>query len=194
MISICYILFCYLQFVQGERKSCGKTIEECSYELIENTLEIFGNGEMTNWNEIPLNSMQESIKEIIIHDGIQSIGKYAFSQLPNLQKISLPESITKIESNAFDNCNKLTTIIFRGEKEPYCEDVFNDFTSITVQVPKKYKKNLFCNLPVIKNEINERVLKRDGSPKEISSTGLAIAVVLVICIIGAIAGVFCCHK
>lgn len=52
----------------------------------------------------------KNIKEIIIADGVTSIGNYAFSENTNLTSISIPDSVTSIGSNAFYHCAGLTSI------------------------------------------------------------------------------------
>lgn len=52
-----------------------------------------------------------SLKSIIIQDGVKSIGKMAFYQCSSLTKIAIPNSITSIGDRAFENCKKLTSII-----------------------------------------------------------------------------------
>lgn len=41
---------------------------------------------------------------------IDTIGNYAFSNLKNLQSVSIPNTVTKIDSNAFEKCTSLKTI------------------------------------------------------------------------------------
>ena len=53
-----------------------------------------------------------SIKNIVIEDGIQIIGNYAFSGLRGLESISIPESVTKIGAVSFFFCDNLTNFDF----------------------------------------------------------------------------------
>ena len=109
------------------------------WTLENRTLTISGTGEMKNWTssseEDWHNIQYENILEnVIIEEGVTTIGYHAFSYLDNLNsiniantvkiigssaflgcgslsKISIPDSVTLIEENAFQSC--------RGIKEIY---------------------------------------------------------------------------
>lgn len=49
---------------------------------------------------------------------IQTISSYAFYGCTALSEIKLPASLTKIESNAFRNCNNLHTIYCNATTPP----------------------------------------------------------------------------
>lgn len=55
-------------------------------------------------------SGNQSIKEIVIEDGIDSIEYSAFENCINLVNVKLPNSITSISSNVFRNCTNLENI------------------------------------------------------------------------------------
>ena len=50
------------------------------------------------------------LEEIIIPEGVTSIGRYAFHQCNRLQSVTIPDSVTSIEERAFYNCSILTTV------------------------------------------------------------------------------------
>ena len=52
----------------------------------------------------------DTITEIIVPEGIEVIGSYAFAGLKNLKKVTLPSTIKKIEVGAFYNCTKLSEV------------------------------------------------------------------------------------
>lgn len=48
----------------------------------------------------------------VVPNGVEVIGKHAFQNARNLQKIILPETLLRIEDSAFDDCKNLTEIFF----------------------------------------------------------------------------------
>ncbi len=70
-------------------------------------------GEMYDYspsNPAPwFNEHRDSVKKLVIRDGVISLGTYAFSGLTSLSDISeaFPESLVKIGEKAFENCTSL---------------------------------------------------------------------------------------
>lgn len=74
----------------------------------EGTLRISGIGLMPGTDyQSPWNDIKEKVKNIIIEDGVTSIGGYAFYDFTNLEAVLIPESVTSIGKYAFANCSKL---------------------------------------------------------------------------------------
>ena len=53
-------------------------------------------------------------REIKVPQSVKVIGQYAFWDVPTLQKIHLPTSVTRIDANAFANCTKLKEVVYEG--------------------------------------------------------------------------------
>lgn len=51
-----------------------------------------------------------SIRSVRMHDGVRSIGNFAFSRCGNLEAAELPAGLEEISPFAFSNCRKLSTI------------------------------------------------------------------------------------
>ena len=77
----------------------------------DGTLTISGT-DMPDYNPTisPWSSQRRNIKNVIIEDGVTSIGKYAFFDCSGLTSINLPNSVTSIGSSAFNYCSGLTSI------------------------------------------------------------------------------------
>ncbi|MEE1219964.1 MAG: leucine-rich repeat protein [Ruminococcus sp.] len=90
--------------------SCGSNVYWELYS--DGLLKIYGSGEMNNYSDanVPWNNLKESIKEIIIFDGVTSIGKYAFYNCTNLMNISISDSVTAIGYAAFRKCTNLESL------------------------------------------------------------------------------------
>ena len=100
-------------------------------------LRISGNGSMYNytydnsdpysavtrstapWCQKDIQDIQKQVKSVIIEDGVTSIGTYAFSYLPNLTTINIPESVTKIDDSAFMKSDNIESIYYSGTHEQW---------------------------------------------------------------------------
>jgi len=56
----------------------------------------------------------DSLKSIILPNGVTRIGSYAFFHCVNLISILIPSGVTNIGNFAFQDCNGLTTIFYEG--------------------------------------------------------------------------------
>lgn len=75
------------------------------------TLTISGSGDMANFMVSPAwNDYCGSIVNVVIEEGVTSIGNYAFSRCDKLVSITIAETVTKIGDSAFQYCNGLTAI------------------------------------------------------------------------------------
>ncbi len=73
------------------------------------TLYLTGTGEMAAATQ-PWAEYADTITEVVIENGITSLGKQAFAGFVNVSEITLPESITSIKTYVFDGMTNLTTI------------------------------------------------------------------------------------
>lgn len=88
------------------------------FDTSTGSLTIGGTGDMEvnansyNTDEVitPWNSYLQSIKKVVINDGVTSIGVCAFKDCTNLVSISIPNSVRSIGSDAFYKCRKLNDI------------------------------------------------------------------------------------
>lgn len=60
-----------------------------------------------------------SIESIIIPDNITSIGNNSFQDCDKLIKVIIPNSVVKIGNGVFYNCSSLNKIIFKGTKSQW---------------------------------------------------------------------------
>ena len=92
-----------------ESGTCGKHLK---WKLTaEGVLTITGTGEMQDWNDYSSPWYEnESVKQVIIGDGVTTIGDWAFSYCRALTSITIPNSVTTIGDNAFESCSSLTSI------------------------------------------------------------------------------------
>ena len=72
--------------------------------------------------------------ELIIEDGVETIGDYAFRNCKAFSSVTIPQSLTSIGSYAFQNCSNLTDILFHGTNMPFASSSLNGCSSLTVHI------------------------------------------------------------
>lgn len=138
---------------------CG---ENATWTLQNGTLTISGTGDMYNWtlgniryglweedengNVTDLYSAswypyREKIRDIVIEEGITSIGDGAFAMSPNMRSIFIPDTVTRIGNSAFSTGggyevgNKLTSIEIPDSVTSIGEGAFYGCALTSVVIP-----------------------------------------------------------
>ena len=96
--------------VPGVSATSGAT-GDCTWTFNEKTktLTVSGNGEMGNFDFLWEDFCNE-IHNIVIEQGVTSIGISAFKNCTNLTNVTISDSVTSIKNEAFSNCTSLTNI------------------------------------------------------------------------------------
>ncbi len=110
--------------------SCGTNL---SWAVDNDTLYIYGEGEMFDYdlNAAPWNGYKDSIKTVVIHDGVTHIGQHSFSQLRNVETVYISKRAATIGDFAFYNF-ALKSVYFYGDvpevvwKRSFEESSFSD--------------------------------------------------------------------
>ena len=110
------LLFTNMHEVKAEEYSgsCGENVTY-TFNTNTNTLIISGYGLMNDYSDIwcaPWDSQRELIKNVVIENGVTSIGPFAFYYCENLSSITISSSVTNIGDSAFYYCKNLTSITF----------------------------------------------------------------------------------
>ena len=93
--------------------------DDCKIENYEHKLFKIKNGCFLSSDEkTVLYCTNASKQEIVIPEGVTTIGDSAFYGCENLQSIVIPEGVTEIGEDAFDYCTNLT-VTFDGTKEEW---------------------------------------------------------------------------
>ena len=128
---------------------CDKVVEKgytywnegnLTWKLYEDgTLTISGTGAMKDYdyynNPSPASQKKDSVKKVVIEDGVTSIGDSAFSYCSSLTNITIPDSVTSIGDSAFSGCWDLTSITIPDSVTTIGESAFygcSSLTSITI--------------------------------------------------------------
>ena len=81
-----------------------------------------------------------ALEEVAFHDGLQTIGKDAFSDT-KLTSVKLPDTVTTIGAMAFQNCILLQTVELSAKLETLGSGAFKNCGTLTsIVIPKSLKK------------------------------------------------------
>ena len=110
--------------------NCGKDGSNVTWTLDSNgLLTISGTGEMTDYCS-PWYDQKESIKRVVIENGVTSIGGYAFSGCTGLTSVTIPDSVTSIGYYAFSGCTGLTSVTIGSGVTSIGEGAFSGCTGL----------------------------------------------------------------
>ena len=130
---LCILLSCILIVsgitsgvsIKSSAQSSGKS-GDLSWNVTEGILKISGNGKMTD-GDAPWGN---SIIEVIIEEGVESIGEKAFLNCTALKNASIAGSVKSIGSEAFFGCSKLSEIKIPDSVTYIGSEAFSDCTNL----------------------------------------------------------------
>ncbi len=106
--------FAWAMPVSAETVAQGTCGESLTWVLdSEGTLTISGTGAMTNysWSKHPSwYDYRNSIKKVVIGEGVTSVGEEAFYGCSSIAEVQLPSTMKALCYNAFSACNALTDV------------------------------------------------------------------------------------
>lgn len=123
---------CYLP--AGLSGKCGDNLE---WSISGHTLTISGTGDMTNFSYYsdgigaPWEKYALGIQNVVISDGVTSIGNNAFYCFAGIKSIKLPYSLTRIGEYAFAGCVNLTGIKIPNTVEKIGANAFYRCVNLT---------------------------------------------------------------
>lgn len=104
-----------IKIIVHAKMATGTCGENLVWSLdIDGLLKIEGTGEMQNYrlffSSTPWKAYRDKIKQVVIEEGVKSIGAAAFCRCENLQYVKLPKTLKYIGDYAFSGCTAMETI------------------------------------------------------------------------------------
>ena len=109
----------------------------------DGTLTISGTGAMKDYdyyynNPSPAAQKKDSVKKVVIEDGVTSIGDDAFYYCESLTSITIPDSVTSIGNHAFYDCSSLPSITIPDGVTSIGNSAFYNCSSLTsITIPDR---------------------------------------------------------
>lgn len=115
--------------------TCGTNLT-WTFNETTGILAVSGTGDMDDYSSTnsPWESYEDSIKKVVINNGVTSIGSYAFNFCENLTNVTIPDSVKTIGEDAFYRTGLVSVTIPNGVTSievsafSYCESL----TSVTI--------------------------------------------------------------
>ena len=121
-------------------KSTNGTFGDLSWSVTKSdgsadcdVLTISGNGDIEE-DSYPWSDFQNSIKTIVIEDGVTSIGEIAFYSFSNVTSLSIPNSVQTIGDEAFYGLTSLTSLTIGNSVQTIGDGAFEDLTSLATDI------------------------------------------------------------
>lgn len=117
--------------------TCGTNV---SWTLDDSgTLTISGTGTMTNYSASSnpqWYSEREDIVNVVVDEGVTSIGEYAFYDCTSLESVSVSSTVKTVGSYAFNGCSSLETVTLPPEMTKLGCYAFKDTGITEITIPK----------------------------------------------------------
>lgn len=124
---------------------CGKNVNY-SFNKETGELRIYGTGDMDNYDTLsmfewdscaPWYFDSELVKNVVVEEGVTSIGACAFHNCENMTSIDIPKSVKSIGYGAFAYCLSLESIIIPESVETIGHEAFCECAGLkTVSIPQ----------------------------------------------------------
>ena len=117
VLLLCAVMLPLMAGAETQTGSCGANGDNLTWTLTdEGILTIFGNGRMQDYGTVSYSTQitgalwQDRPRQVIIQDGVTSIGNNAFFGCTDLTSVKIADSVTSIGSEVFFNCITLSEI------------------------------------------------------------------------------------
>ena len=138
LLAACFVLAIgiFIAILSNQPEASGICGANLEWTLSGGTLTISGEGAMYDYEyNVAYNSTAPwsgiYINEIVVEDGVTSIGDYAFSDCTSLTSVAIPDSVTSIGDFAFHRCTSLTSVAIPDSVTSIGDRAFQLCSSLT---------------------------------------------------------------
>jgi len=110
---------------------CGETPGTVTCTLSDGIFTVSGTGAMYNNSFPSWSGSRNSIANVVIVDGVTSIGESAFSGCTGLTSVTIPNSVKSIGNYAFSGCTGLTSVTIPNSVTSIGESAFYGCSGLT---------------------------------------------------------------
>lgn len=140
-LTVCLLVVCLFLLPSKAQAATEVASGTCGDNLTwvlddEGTMTISGTGDMDSFQVyspyiVPWADYRDSVKELVIEEGVTKIGSYAFQDFENISQIVIPDSVQIIEYYAFASCGGLETIVIGDGVQIIEQSAFYYCTSVS---------------------------------------------------------------
>ena len=143
-LILCILMgcFCGMTLVYGaDIGSCGDNV---NYTYSDGVLTITGTGPMTeydNMDDVPWDSYRDLIEEVVVGEGVTTLGDWSIYNMDALRKVTLPQSLKRLETAVFCFCENLSELTLPDSIEAIDNLAVTDLPSLTrINVPDSLRE------------------------------------------------------
>jgi len=175
LLTLCIVISLCPIRVSASTVASGTCGEDVKWKFLsDGTLVLSGTGSTDDWGYSgyiqmlePWLNYEEKILKVIVEEGVNRIGDYAFSSCHKLTSVSLPSSLTIIGNGVFCCCGSLTKIEIPVTVMEIGQAVFAECGKLTeVKLPSTLTKisgSMFASCTALeKVHIPETVVRIDS--------------------------------
>ncbi len=142
-LAACLIFSLMPVSAMADTTASGTCGDNLTWTLENGTLTISGTGEMTDFStslnpdgsgtmitSAPWGEYYETIKSVVIENGVTNIGGYAFYKCSSVTSITMPNSVTSIGKFAFRGCSNLKSVTIGNGVTVIGDRAFDDCRKI----------------------------------------------------------------
>lgn len=141
-ITVCMITVSVSADIFASSGECGDHLY-WEFDVNSSTMTISGTGPMWDYEHTgylttaPWKEFEKKLCCVVIENGVESVGKYAFSDCSALRSVSIADSVTAIGEGAFQYCYDLETVKLPGRLTSIPTLTFSCCVALTdVKIPE----------------------------------------------------------